>query len=620
MNLRFPGPRDVQHAGWLPLSAALRGTTGAFLLAALLGLTVLLQALALGVISPVSVALSMALAGYASRARVSDGLIYAAAHLAASYLDVAIGPATLASLALALLALTGRPRLSLALAMGLCAAIAGGNELMERFASTSLTSQDMHYFAAQFAANREIFATQPTVGTALLGGLLAFALVAAAASLLDGTPAQERRVLVRVAAYVFLGTCMAWAVAAPAARAGQEPAPNLHAEHPYTPLLNFLSTLFAEPSARWSRVPTQAFAAAVDKRMAHATASTPPPADIVLFLQESQFNPALVSGCPPTLCELPTFAASGDTRDFGPLRVPVHGSGTWLSEFAIMTGLPHHLWGRAGRYAPFNVAPRVRQSLVRSLKTAGYYTIGIYPTQGGLMNGREAFRAYGFDEFVDAEALGLAPGFASPDREIHAAAVRALERGRRLGKPVFVFALTIFNHSEHGIELERVPPDIQQTLLAALPDPDEAMSLADYVWRSREFSQSFEAMSHTLLGGARPTVLAWFGDHQPPFALAPGLPKRIASVIPGAGPFTTWYGVRSNVSPKTAPPAAQATLDLVFLPGVLAERARVPLDRWLAANVQARRECGGSLSDCAQPSAGSEYLTYLLDTLGAVAP
>lgn len=539
--------------------------------------------------------------------------------MAVAGLDPVVGPATLAVTVLSVLALTGRPRLSLALGLGLCAAIAGGNELMERYASTTLTSQDLHYFAAQFAANREIFATQPSLGTALWGGLLAFALVAAAASLLDGTPAQECRVLARVAAYIFLGTCMAWAVALPAARAGQAPAPNLHAERPSTPLLNFVSTLFAEPLARWNRAPTQAFAAAVDKQVAHAPVASAP-ADIVLFLQESQFNPALVSGCPRTLCELPTFGTSEDTTDFGPLRVPVHGSGTWLSEFAVMTGLPHHLWGRAGRYAPFTVTPRVRQSFVRSLKAAGYHTIGIYPTQGGLMNGREAFRAYGFDEFVDAEALGLTPGFASADRLIHAAAVDALARGRRLGKPVFVFALTIFNHSEHGIHLERVPQDIQQPLLAALPNQDEALSLADYVWRSREFSQSFEAMSSALLREGRPAVVAWFGDHLPPFALAPDLRKRIATVIPDAGAFTTWYGVRSNVRPKPAPRAAQTTLDLLFLPGVLAERAGVPMDPWLAANVLARRECAGSFNDCARPPAAAEYLTYLMDTLGAVAP
>jgi hypothetical protein len=619
MNLRFPGPRDVQHAGWPGLSEALRGTSGAYLLAALLGVTVLLQAMALGEISPVSVALPMALAGFAARERISDGLAFAAAHLAASWLDVAIGPATLAVLVLSVLALTGRPRLSLALGIGLACAVAGGAYLMERYASTSLTSQDLRYFAQQFAANREIFATQPSVGTALLGGVAAFALVAALACLLDGQPAKERRVLARLALCAFLAVCMASAVFLPAAKAGQEPAPNLHGQRPYTPLLTFLSTLFSEPSARWTRVPTEAFAAAVDKRVEQATTAAAP-ADIVLFLQESQFNPALIEGCPSGLCELPTFSASSNTTDFGPLRVPVHGSGTWLSEFAAMTGLPHHLWGRAGRYAPFNIAPGVRQSLVRSLKAAGYHTIGIYPTQGGLMNGREAFRGYGFDEFVDAQGLGLTPGFASPDWVLHAAAIDALERGRHLGKPVFVFALTIFNHSEHGIHLERVPQEVQQPILAAFPDPDEAMSLADYVWRSREFSQSFEAMSHTLLGGARPTVLAWFGDHQPPFALAPGLPKRIASIIPGAGPFTTWYGVRSNVSPVPAPPAAQAALDLVFLPGVLAERAGVPLDRWLAANVLARNECRGSLSDCAPPSAGSAYVTYLLDTLGAVAP
>src|SRR6185295_225504 len=120
------------------------------------------------------------------------------------------------------------------------------------------------------------------------------------------------------------------------------------------------------------------------------------------------------------------------------------------------TGVPHDAFGPAGEFASFSVAPHVHRSFVRSLKAAGYRTVALYPTRGGMMNGRIAYAGYGFDEFLDAAELGLPEAWGTPDALVHEAARRVLASQRQRDQPVFLFALTIFNHAEHGVEMERV--------------------------------------------------------------------------------------------------------------------------------------------------------------------
>jgi hypothetical protein len=295
--------------------------------------------------------------------------------------------------------------------------------------------------------------------------------------------------------------------------------------------------------------------------------------------------------------------------------VHVFGGSTWLSEFAFATGVPHDAFGPAGEFASFSVAPHVHRSFVRSLKAAGYRTVALYPTRGGMMNGRIAYAGYGFDEFLDAAELGLPETWGTPDALVHEAARRVLASKRQGDQPVFLFALTIFNHAEHGVEMDRVPAELRAAAAREFTSADEARSVADYVWRSREFERELKLTREAVLGNAqRPAVLAWFGDHQPPFANAITLRDRMRSLPTETGTvparFQTWYEVSSN-RPERAPAQAPRALDLVFLPGLLAQAAGAPIDDWLAANISARIQCAGLLEACRMPGARAAYLSYL---------
>lgn len=578
--------------------------------------------------TPAPLLLAGACCGLWVRGRWVDAVLIVAALLAAElWVEPLAGPRALAVPLLLLLALTGRPRLALWLAGALMGLLLAGVELKQRFAGSRLTWQDLHYFFVQFKDNVGVMASQPTLQ--LYAGL---ALAGAAACTwlawrLDG-PAPLRAMAPRPRRFALVARALAAVVAI-----GTAVELDLTARHESTrepwifsetkahiPVSTFLSTIHLQPVPNFTHLATEDFARAVQARRSTVAAPAGRPADIVVFLQESQFNPASIEACPKALCEGEAFRGGGRTSDDGELRVHTFGGGTWLSEFTLVTGVPHTLYGGAGQYASFNVAPGVQRSLVRSLKAAGYHTVAVYPVRGGMMNARTAYRSYGFDEFLDSDDLGLPGTFDTADALMHEKALQALERARRLGKPVFLLALTIFNHGEHGVPSHPVPADFRQSTSAAVGEAYELANLADYLWRTRAFEATLARTQAALLDGPTPTVLAWFGDHQPPFGTAPRLRNSIRA---GAGQpavpdrLVTWYNISSNL-PATAGTPRRHRLDLAFLPGLLAQRAGVPLDDWLAANVLARERCGGLLVECVEPGLRDTYLSYLLDRLQAV--
>jgi hypothetical protein len=567
------------------------------------------------------VAVPAAAVGYLSRRRMLDGILFAAAHFAcAIWVEAPAGIELLACLSLIMLALTGRPRFSLLTGCILLGVLVVGTQVKLRVAGSVLTWQDVHYFLLRFRDNVGVFASQPTLVTYGVGATAAMVAAMFLAWRLEGPAAPQTlgiRTLLRWLLPLVLVLWCANELHDSTRRIQRMDAWKIGQISIHRPVSTFLSTLDMDPRAQFTRADTAGFAQAV-RTAETAGAPGTRPADIVVFLQESQFNPQSIAGCPPSLCAVDVFAALAGTTDFGEMRVHTRGGGTWLSEFALATGVPHDVYGLAGSFASFNLAPGVNRSLLRSLKAAGYRTIAVYPVSGGMMNARMAYRGYGFDEFYDAWDLGLPGHYLTTDTAMHEAAVKVLQSARAGDKPIFLLALTIFNHSEHGIKMERVPADSVAAARGVFGHQAEAESLADYVWRSREFGAAYARTRAAVLGSGRPAVLAWFGDHQPPFGTAPQVRDAVRSVAGRGMPngYITWYNVATNIG--TPPKPRARPLDIAFLPGLLAERAGAPLDDWLRANVLARERCGGLLVECVAPGWRDAYLTYLLDDLRAI--
>jgi phosphoglycerol transferase MdoB-like AlkP superfamily enzyme len=189
----------------------------------------------------------------------------------------------------------------------------------------------------------------------------------------------------------------------------------------------------------------------------------PPYPDIVQVLEESTFDPSNYTVCTVPACHLAMFQTDARTRGTGVMRTHTFGGGTWVSEFATLTGMPQDIFGPGGMYAPFVLAPHVHDALALQLRRLGYLTIAIYPTEGAFINGRNAYTAYGFDHMYDVNELGLEE-WEETDKQMFDAAKRVYDKVKKPGQPVFVMILTINQHGPHNTYAAATVPRLPHLL------------------------------------------------------------------------------------------------------------------------------------------------------------
>jgi phosphoglycerol transferase MdoB-like AlkP superfamily enzyme len=342
--------------------------------------------------------------------------------------------------------------------------------------------------------------------------------------------------------------------------------------------------------------------------------------DIVAVLEESTFDPRMLTACKSKLCDARMFHADANTIAHGWMNVHTWGGGTWTSEFAFLAGLPHTLFGPAGIYAPFNLAPRIRYTLPRLLDADGYRTVGVYPTDGDFMNGRDAYADYGFDAFYGGRELKL--GWGTTDAAVFKAFehVFAIEKARAHGGPVFVFVLTLHQHGPHMTPLQRLPAPYDHPLFPGKLAPGNKpldhwlnLNLANYLQRLSMSDAAMAQLQAFLRHDNRPVLLLHFGDHQPSFD---GAINALAKTVPPQVPdpqYVTYYmlkGFNLPIRRENYP-----VLDIAYLGSLLLDAANLPRNPFFVANTLLRDRCKGHDLDCGNAALRNSYRAYIFGSL-----
>ena len=342
--------------------------------------------------------------------------------------------------------------------------------------------------------------------------------------------------------------------------------------------------------------------------------------DIIAVLEESTFDPRMITACESKLCDARMFHSDANTVAHGWMNVHTWGGGTWTSEFAFLAGLPHTLFGPAGIYAPFNLAPRIRYTLPRLLDADGYRTVGVYPTDGDFMNGRDAYADYGFDAFYGGRELGL--GWGATDAAVFKAFERvfAIEKAKAHGGPVFVFVLTLHQHGPHMTPLDQLPAPYNHPLfpdkLASGNKPLDDwlnLNLTNYLQRLSMSDAAMTQLETFLRNDGRPVLLLHFGDHQPSFD---GAINALAKTVPPQVPdpqYTTYYmlkGFNLPIRRENYP-----VLDIAYLGSLLLDAAGLPRDPFFVANTLLRNRCDGHDLDCRNAALRDSYRAYIFGDL-----
>lgn len=344
-------------------------------------------------------------------------------------------------------------------------------------------------------------------------------------------------------------------------------------------------------------------------------AQTPPGArpDILVVLEESTFPPRLLSDCTQAFCDLPMFTPDAHTLASGGLEVHTFGGLTWTTEFALLTGLPHSIFGSAGIYAPYNLAPRMRVSLARRLRELGYHTVVLYPVFGSFGNARRAYADYGFERFHDAAEIDLK--WESTDLYLEQAFERLYAEERRLAgdKPIFFFVLTMRQHGPHDEPYEKLEAPFDHPQFASL-DAATNLGLSNYLSRLHQSDRAVGAFERVVLAQSRPALMLHFGDHQPSLGGAMlNLPKRAPAELGDEARNLTYFMLKGN-RPHEAR-TEYSLLDIAFLGGVLLERAGLPPGDYFGANQRLRERCGRRFIHCADADALEAYYAHVFDDL-----
>ncbi|MBS0431286.1 MAG: sulfatase-like hydrolase/transferase [Proteobacteria bacterium] len=534
-------------------------------------------------------------------------------------LEAAFAASILCALVLLAISLSGRPAFGLVAGSLPMLLLEIAAKLKFRYLATPLLAPDLFYYFNWQTV--ETLIQYPFLSGAIVAALVLVPLLLVIVWRSDRPPPRNRRMRAARAAGTLAAAC-----AVLVAMNVHGPFAQVHAKGMWLAmnddsfvsdfLISFRSTHVVEPGFNIG-----------DAARFDWNGDTDPPTsrqikpDIVAVLEESTFDPRMLTGCSlPRLCDYRLFHADANTLAHGWLEVHTWGGGTWTTEFAFLTGLAHDQFGPAGIYAPFNLAPRIRFTLPRMLRADGYRTVAIYPTEGDFLNGRDAYADYGFDAFYGGEQVGL--DWHSTDADLMRVFRRvfAIEKARAHGAPVFLFMLTLHQHGPHMTPLSGLPAPYDKPLFPGKLAKDKLLddwlnlNLANYLQRLSMSSTAEAGLESLLREDDRPALLLHFGDHQPSFdgaitALQKQLPPQIRNPQVVTYYMLKGYGL---TSPRRFD---YPVLDIAFAASLLLDAADLHKDSYFTANALLRERCHGQYLDCREDALLRSYRAEVFGSL-----
>jgi phosphoglycerol transferase MdoB-like AlkP superfamily enzyme len=229
---------------------------------------------------------------------------------------------------------------------------------------------------------------------------------------------------------------------------------------------------------------------------------------IVLVHQESLVPPALLPGLQYDRA-LDRFFRSGDEQ-LHRLRVETYGGGSWVTEFALLTGISTKAFGDMQMFVQVLMEGRLNETLPQVLASCGYRTLMLFPMNNGFLRLDRFYRSIGFSEILDQDAQN-APTNRERDRFYFQNALDAM--GRHLkssGQPLFVYIQTMAAHGPY--DRAYMP---KEKVLGGGPGTSAEMS--EYLRRAGMAMRDNDFLMAEIKRRfpREPVLVVRYGDHQP---------------------------------------------------------------------------------------------------------
>lgn len=197
----------------------------------------------------------------------------------------------------------------------------------------------------------------------------------------------------------------------------------------------------------------------------------------------------------------------------GNLVVSTYGGGTCNTEFEFLSGCTLGFFP-TGSVVYQQYLRRPTPNLVTTLEAQGYRSSAIHPFYGYCWNRDDVYPMLGFDEFLDinafpnAKTIGGYMGTSVSDESDYDKLIEMFEN-KGQDEKLFLFNVTMQNHGGYS-KVVGVENTVEMT---SLKEPN--VSVNNYLSLARESDAQLERLITYFSGVKEPTVIVFFGDHQP---------------------------------------------------------------------------------------------------------
>lgn len=296
------------------------------------------------------------------------------------------------------------------------------------------------------------------------------------------------------------------------------------------------------------------------------------PVNVIAIMNESFSDLSVVGDFETNQDPLPFWRSLTENTVRGYAYASVFGGTTANSEFEFLTG-------NSTAFTPAGTVPYqmyVKEgaaSLVAQMKGLGYTSIAAHPYLSSGWNRPAVYGDFGFDRALFQQDFKDVDHYRNyiTDQSNYENMVRLYEE-KAPGAPLFLFNVTMQNHSGYDVPWTTLPHEVTLTgdLGGRYPSVDQYLSL---MYQS---DRAFEYLIDYFSQVEEPTMILLFGDHQP--QVAGSFYNKLLGANPGIDtlqekykvPFLIWanYDIDERSGVETS---------LNYLSTLLMETAGLPL-------------------------------------------
>lgn len=233
--------------------------------------------------------------------------------------------------------------------------------------------------------------------------------------------------------------------------------------------------------------------------------------NIIVIMNEAFSDLSVLGDYETNMDEIPymrSLMADGENTISGYLDVSVLGGNTANTEFEFLTGDTMAFLPQGS--IPYQQYVRTEtDSLASYLKSFDYQTLAIHPYRAKGWDRDKVYDRFGFDHFYsqnDFENPQIIREYISDQSDVDK--IKELYEAKDDGTPLFIFNVTMQNHSSYTEEFENFTPDIHVT-------GSDSYALDNYLSLLKKSDESLADIISYFDEQEEPTIIVFFGDHQP---------------------------------------------------------------------------------------------------------